>query len=43
MRAARDNFHPIRQTFDRIHSLDIMGHEIDKTAAESPATELQQT
>lgn len=30
MRAARDNFHPVRQTFDRIHSLDIMGHEIDK-------------
>ena len=30
MRAARDKFHPITQTYDRIHCLEIMGHEPDK-------------
>ena len=30
MRAAKDKFHPITQTYDRIHCLEIMGHEIDK-------------
>ena len=29
-RAARDKFHPITQTYDRIHCLEIMGHEPDK-------------
>ena len=29
-RAARDKFHPITQTYDRIHCLEIMGHEQDK-------------
>tara|TARA_Y100000385_G_scaffold287806_1_gene352901 strand:+ start:3659 stop:5737 length:2079 start_codon:yes stop_codon:yes gene_type:complete len=30
MRAAKDKFHPIIQTFDRIHALELMGHETDK-------------
>ena len=30
MRAAKDKFDPLLQTFDRIHSLEIMGHETDK-------------
>ena len=30
MRAAKDKFHPILQTYDRIHCLEIMGHEPDK-------------
>uniref|UniRef100_A0A6C0EJ69 tRNA carboxymethyluridine synthase n=1 Tax=viral metagenome TaxID=1070528 RepID=A0A6C0EJ69_9ZZZZ len=30
MRAAKDKFHPITQTYDRIHCLEIMGHEPDK-------------
>lgn len=30
LRAARDKFDPLLQTFDRIHSLEIMGHETDK-------------
>ena len=29
-RAAKDKFHPITQTYDRIHCLEIMGHEPDK-------------
>ena len=29
-RATRNEFHPIRQTADRLHCLEIMGHEIDK-------------
>lgn len=30
MRAARDKFHPVTQTYDRVHCLEIMGHEPDK-------------
>ena len=29
-RAAQDEFHPVRQSYDRIHSLEIMGHIADK-------------
>ena len=30
MRAAKDKFHPLIQTYDRIHTLELMGHEADK-------------
>ena len=30
MRAAKDKFHPLIQTYDRIHALELMGHEPDK-------------
>lgn len=30
MRAEQDGFHPLRQSYDRMHSLDIMGHTVDK-------------